>query len=512
MAKVTRDDYRAAGRFLPRFDAGRFDFTRKPVPAKRTDAPPPETLHDFIRAAWHIVEPGRALIGNWHIDAIADHLTAVRDGQIRRLLINIPPGHSKSLLVSVFFPAWMWSHSPQWRVLTGSYANDLALRDAVKARSILESNWFAETYRPTWRLSGDQNVKSYYANSERGFRGVMSVGGKTTGHRADAVVIDDPLSVMDSYSAAKREEACRWIDQAASNRLSDMRTGAIVLMMQRVHEKDPSGHILAQGGYEHLCLPSLFDPARRATTSIGWSDPRTTAGELLFPEMFPQEVLDGELRRLGQYGFSGQHQQAPAPDEGGIFKADSFPIVKRPPVMPKAVRVRRWDLAATTKGGDYTVGLLMAFYDDAFWIEDVVRVQLEPGARNQTIRATAELDKTTYGTVTTIVPRDPGSAGIDTVITLKSLLRGFPVGEDRETQSKETRARSGAHGESLAAQASIGRVRLYEAPWNAAFIEEAKMFPHGAHDDMIDAAVGAFSRLIRQMATMTKPSAKANAA
>lgn len=328
------------------------------------------------------------LIDNWHVGAICEHLEAVTREEIQRLLINVPPGHAKSLLVSVFWPAWVWIQRPSWRGLFGSYSGDLAIRDSVKCRTIVESPWYRESFsacrvcgkhpdpeNPTehdrhckgWALAGDQNVKSYFKNTATGERLCVSVGSKATGFRGDCTACDDPLNVIDAPSKLKRDEAIFWWDRVMSSRLNDQRRGARIMIMQRVHEDDPAGHILAKGGYEHLCLPSLFEPRRRSITFITkhvpacelrqedptdckpaeykpeaegeddvlgeecsvtcscprhkfWEDPRGRESELLFKRLFPPPVLAQAKVDLGSEGFAGQHQQRPAPEDGEKFK------------------------------------------------------------------------------------------------------------------------------------------------------------------------------------------------
>jgi predicted phage terminase large subunit-like protein len=311
-----------------------------------------ESLAEFIRQGWGIVEPGTPLLWNWHIDAIAEHLEAVADGRIRRLLINIPPGHMKSLIVSVFWPAWMWVRRAAWRALFASYAKELATRDSVRCRDLVRSDWYRDTFKPAWRLATDQNVKSFFQNTEHGFRYSLGVGGQGTGWRGDAVVVDDPLNVNDQWSELARAEVIRWWDKTMSSRLNDQRTGARVIIMQRLHEEDLSGHILARksttGAYDHLCLPSEFDPERRSSTSIGWSDPRTEAGELLFAALFPKQVLLEAKEDLGSADYAGQHGQRPTPAEGLIFKAAWFASCYR--TIPEFTEVfTTWDTALKAK-------------------------------------------------------------------------------------------------------------------------------------------------------------------
>ena len=278
----------------------------------------------FIRLAWPVVEPGTPFISGWHLDAVCEHLMAVSRGQIRNLLINMPPRHMKSLAVGVFWPAWEWTTAPARRWLFSSYALSLAQRDSLKCRRLIESAWYRRCWGERFALCGDQNTKLRYENDRSGHRITTSVGGAATGEGGDRVVVDDPHNVAERESQAIRTATLEWWDQTMSTRLNDPRTGAKVIVMQRVHEKDLSGHVLEQGGYVHLRLPAEFEPAKRCVTALPWQDPRSAEGELLWPQRIgPREIADLKLR-LGPEGYAGQFQQRPAPAEGGAFKSAWF--------------------------------------------------------------------------------------------------------------------------------------------------------------------------------------------
>lgn len=319
-------------------------------------------LREFVERAWPVLEPEAPFIPNWHVDAICEHLEAIASGDLLRLIINVPPGTAKSMIVSVLWPAWMWHWRPGWRSIFSSYDMQLALRDSVKSRMVLTSGWYRETFRPQWVFTTDQNVKSFYRNSRMGERLALSVG-MGTGFRGDCVVVDDPLKVMDAHSETKLDEAIAWWDTSMSSRLNDLKRGAHLIIMQRLHDRDLTGHVLAKGsGYELLALPSEFDPKRRArTTTLSgkvWEDPRTEPGELLFPKLFPVEVLDQAKKDLGSWNYAAQHQQRPLPATGGIFQRPWFKFYRRrelPPVYNE--KLQSWDMAfKKTTDSDYVVG------------------------------------------------------------------------------------------------------------------------------------------------------------
>lgn len=275
-----------------------------------------------------MVEPATEFVAGWHLDAICEHLQAVTRGEIRNLLINVPPRHAKSLCVSVFWMVWSWLNKPESRWLYSSYAQGLATRDSLKCRRIIESPWFQCWWGDRFALCGDQNLKMRFENDKTGYRLATSVGGSNTGEGADFIVADDPHNVQEAESEAKVSDTLSWWDEVMSTRLNNPKTGAKVIVMQRAADKDLSGHVLEQGGYEHLCLPAEYEPARRCITGTGWSDPRQSAGDLLWPARIgAKEIADFKLR-LGPTGYAGQFQQTPTPSGGGRFKQAWFRYFK----------------------------------------------------------------------------------------------------------------------------------------------------------------------------------------
>ncbi|RYX84188.1 hypothetical protein EON83_10860 [bacterium] len=360
-----------------------------------------ESLAEFVKVAWPILEPDTPLVWGWHMDVMCAHLEAVTFGLIRRLIINVPPGHSKSLLTSVLWPAWMWLRSPGCRILCASYGLDLAIRDATKTKDLILDDWYQTTFRPEWKIRSDSKAKQNYQNTARGSRKSMSVGAGTTGNRGNGVIIDDPLSIMNGFSEAKRHEARTWLFQAAQNRLADPRVGWIVMIMQRVHAEDPTGAALEKliDKWELVCLPSEFEPARAFRTLLAdlppehpyyerfqkWgTDPRKEAGTLLFPEFFTKEVIDGQKEALQALAYAGQHQQRPTPAAGNIFQGEMFLELQKSDYDetnfkfwdPKRIfdgnlkiveAYFAWDTAMKDKTtNDFTAGLLAMLADDGY--------------------------------------------------------------------------------------------------------------------------------------------------
>jgi len=446
-----------------------------------------KSFFEFVTEAWKVIEPGTSFVDSWHVRAICDHLEACTRGQIRRLVINVPPRCMKSRLVSVFWPAWSWLARPHSRWLFASYSQHLSLRDSLHCRDVIQSPWYQRNWGRHFMLREDQNQKNRFDNNRTGFRLATSPAGLGTGEGGDFIVADDPHNVATAESDTQRKSVLRWWDQSMSTRGNDPRTVCHVVVMQRLHEADLAGHLLEQGGYEHLCLPMEFESDRRCVTSLGWRDPRSRDGALLCPQRFPREEVDELKKRLGLYGGAGQLQQRPAPLEGGLFRRAWFQIVPLSPVGYVS-RVRYWDLAASTTG-DYTCGALLSRdAQGAFYVEDIVRGRWTPTQRDQIIQQTARQDG--YA-VRIILEQEPGSAGKSVSEYLGRALAGFTVSFDRPTGPKAVRA------EPLASQAGVNNVFLVAADWNQSFIDELCVFPNGRFDDQVDAASGAF-RLLAQ--------------
>lgn len=285
----------------------------------------------FIQEAWHTVEPG-VFVGNWHIDAIADALQAVKEGHIKRLLINEPPRCMKSLGVSVFFGPWCWIDQPELRLMYASFVDDLSLRDSQRAREVIQSRWYQARWGHMFALVGDQNTKGRFRNSAGGERVAVSTGGKGLGEGADILVADDPQNVRRMDSKDYRTETKNWWRRTWSQRLNDRKTGRKILVMQRLHEDDISGHVLAkEHGWEHLMLPMEFEPERKCVIWLRppspgcpegkkFEDPRTQEKELLWPERIGPEELEEIESEIEAYDKAGQLQQRPTSPGGRIIQ------------------------------------------------------------------------------------------------------------------------------------------------------------------------------------------------
>jgi predicted phage terminase large subunit-like protein len=464
------------------------------------------SLRQFVPQAWAVVEPSTPFVPGWHIDAIVEHLEAISRGQIRNLLINVPPRHMKSLLVAVFWPAWEWIRWPERRWLFSSYGAQLSIRDSVKCRRLIESPWYQQRWADRFALTSDQNAKSRFDNDRSGYRLSTSVGGAVTGEGGDRIVCDDPNNVGEVESDSVRKTTNDWFDVVMSTRANDPKTVGRVVVMQRCHQQDLSGHLLEQGGWEHLCFPAEFEDSGRVT-SIGWSDPRTTHGEFLWPERYGSPELESLKRNLGSYAAAGQLQQRPSPSGGGIIKRHWFrywqpPGANLPPVtvrLPDGTvqsiiaheigtveeAIQSWDCAfKDLETSDYVVGQVWGRRGSAYLLLDQVRDRMDCPT---TVKAVRHLSQRWRGTIVKLIE---DKANGSTVIQMlgRELPGILPVNPEG---GKVARAAA------VSPLIEAGNVYLPHPqfmPWVNDFIEECAAFPNGAHDDQVDAMTQALLR------------------
>ena len=448
------------------------------------------TLREFVKEAWHVVEPSVQLVWGRHLDAIIEHLQAVTDGEIRRLKINVPPGHMKSLLVGVFWPSWMWLRAPHERYLATSHTATLAMRDAIKMRDVVRSEWYQRTFRPDWRLRGDIDAKGRFANTVQGERYSTGLTGTITGFRGDGIIIDDPLSATDAHSEAVRTETNRVIRETLSNRLNDPASSWMVSIMQRLHEDDPCGMWDDLGGWETLCLPSEYDDelARKYhPTCIGGGDWRTTSGALLFPERFTSAVLESDRTILGSQGYAAQHGQRPAPAEGLLFRREWFTLVDRGDMpLPGEVREKAISVDASF-GSEKDTASRVAI--GLWWRHQgrVYRVAERVEAMSYTRTRAALVDFwQRHGQPDVYIENKANGPAL-----ISDLRETIPVIIPIETGSRDKQSRAHA----VTPFVESGAVHLPRgAAWVDEWLHEVTQFPRGRHDDRVDEMVQLLAR------------------
>lgn len=484
-----------------------------------------DNLRAFVKEAWPVVEPGVPYVHGWHIDAICDHLSAVATGDIRKLLINIPPRCAKSTLCAILFPAWIWIKSPERRFLFSSYDLKLSMRDSRKCRSLLGSTWYQRPWANKFKIltnKGGQDTKQRFDNDKGGYRIATATDVGTTGDGGDIVCYDDLNNVKEMTSEAYIEGVIYFHEHVMPSRVNDPKTSCRISIQQRSHERDITGHILeTEHGWDHLVIPMEFEGSTK-TTSIGWSDPRVNAGELMWPERFgPTEI---EPLKKNAIVWSGQYQQHPSPGEGAMFKREywnfwnpptaprladgSFapvvirapgqPVIEKIPVeIPPAFEqvVQSWDMAFKDEADNDLVA-------GHAWGRIAANTYLFDRESDQwdfvkTVAAVRRLSVRVPCPEKLIEDKANGPAVIS---TLKNEIPGLiPVTPEG---GKVSRANA------VSPYCQSGNVYLPNPnlyPWVWEMIEQFANFPRGRHDDDVDAMTQALRRLYDAVANGSMP-------
>lgn len=453
-------------------------------------------LLNFVQEMWPVLEPGVEFTMGKPVEAICEHLEAVSDGEIKRLLINVPPGCTKSMLTNVFWPCWLWGPRgrPDMRFLSVAYNAKLTARDNRRSRNLVSSDEYQELWGDVCQLDPDEQNVNKFSTKARGFRFATSIGGQVMGERADTVIIDDPNDTAKVESDATLEKALQFFTEVLPSRINSPANSVMVCIMQRVHARDVSGFILAQElGWEHLCLPMKYEKDRHCVTGIGFEDWRRRDGELLWPERFDKKSLDRDYKVMrawgGDFAIAGQMQQRPVDRGGGMFKKKWFTIVKPEDVPAGGQEVRGWDIAATSKAQNpraaYTCGVKTKVVDGVLYIMHVIRDRKDEAMVENWIKTIVEADGKN---VTQDFPQDPAAAGKILKKSLGKLLDGYNIRFSLESGDKTNRAIP------LSSKASIGLIRVVAGDWNDAFLSEITMFPRGDYRDQVDAASRSYGR------------------
>lgn len=439
------------------------------------------SFYEFVKYAWSVIDPS-TFVDGWHIKAICDHLQAVHEGKIKRLIINIPPRAGKSLLVSVLYPAWVWIHKPAHRFLTGSHGKELAIRDTRRSRVLLQSDWYIKFWGEKFKISSDQNQKSRYDNTIGGVRLAFSIGGLLTGEGGDTIIIDDPLDADESYNKNSIMGVNEWYSSTLTTRLNDQVESAIILIMQRLNINDLSGYLLnSSKEWLHLRLPMEFESDRKCSTPI-FEDPRTKENEILWGNITPEglkKLKDG----LGPINTPGQLQQRPIKKGGNIFKQDDFQTY-RGQIGKMDYIIQSWDFAAKEKQeNDYYAMVTIGLIGNKFYLLDLWRDKVEyPDAKAQVY----EYGDKWKPNIILIEDKANGSAALQEVRRdIKYAIKGIiPQGD------KIMRANA------VSPLVSDHRYYLPE-PRDCAFIneyiDELISFPASTNDDWVDATTQALN-------------------
>ena len=434
-----------------------------------------QDLVAFIQRTVQTVAPAAYYQHNWHIDAIAWHLEQCFAGNIRRLIITLPPRNLKSIAASVALPAWILGHNPSARIIAASYADALTAKHARDCLAVMQSTWYRQAF-PGTRLNPKKITQTEFETTRHGFRYGTSLGGALTGRGGNFIIIDDPLKPFDAVSDAKREAANEWFDGTLFSRLDDKQNDVIILIMQRLHVDDLVGHLLAQGGgWVHLNLPAIAEEPQLVPIGPG-AVYRRKLGGILHPAREPQSVLDEIKAQMGAAVFSAQYQQAPVQLGGNLVKWAWFQRYDRlPERTPQTQVVQSWDTASKAEEiHDYSVCTTWLVHNNEYYLVDVMRARLEYPALKRRIVVEAA-----HHNADTIIIEDKGS-GTQLIQDLRQDRNVMPIAI-KTADDKVTRM-SAQSAKIEAGQVFIPR----QAPWVGDFKAEMLAFPESRHDDQVD--------------------------
>jgi predicted phage terminase large subunit-like protein len=453
-----------------------------------------DRLITFLERSWPNYDPS-IFIPGWHLNAIAEHLEAVAFGQIRKLLINIPPRSCKTILSSVAWPAWIWAQEPdaaypligpQSSFLCLTYGDQFAMDTATTMRRLVLSRWYQERWGGRVQLAPDTMGKAKFDTTAGGSRISTSVGGATLGRGAGIKLLDDVHKIDEVESEVTRQGVIRTYDEALKSRVTDPKTSAEVIIMQRLHSDDLSGHVLEEGGFVHLCLPAEFDDRRRCVTVLGWVDPREDDGDLLWPERFGRAEL--APFKKNPYSWAGQFQQMPVPRGGGILKAEwwgDWEDEKHWPVFDYIVA--SLDGAYTEKrSNDPSALTIWGVYTDQNQRRRIMLVD----AWREWLELHDLVTKIAKSCKTFKVDRlliENKASGISVGQELERLFGREPWGIDLidpKSQDKIARAHS-----VVPTFVDGVVVAPLSREWAQMVVQECADFPRGRHDDLVDSAV-----------------------
>lgn len=460
-------------------------------------------MKEFVEEFWECVSEDE-FKDNWHIallckelEQIAQRVAAGKKNDYD-LLINIPPGTTKTTIVSVMFPVWCWTRWYWMKFITASYTASLALESADKSRDIVRSEKF-QLFYPGLEVREDKDTKSNFklVKKERhvlghkprikqgGTRYSTSVGGTMLGFHGHILIVDDPINPkQEALSEAEIRTANYWMDQKLSTRKTDKAISSTIMIMQRLSQGDPSGNWLTKKKrIRHIRLPGEIRNYGEYLTPAHLK--KYYRDDLLDPDRMPWEVLEDMEADLGQYGYAGQVGQNPTPPGGGMFKVDQLGVVDSLPGPSNWEQtVRYWDKAGSEGAGAWTVGVkMLRLKNNKIIITDVRRGQWSSEIRERVIKQTAEGD----GVQCRVgVEQESGSGGKESAEATVRNLMGFSVIKDLPSGDKVNRA------DPLSVQVNAGNVMMLRGDWNHSFVEELRYFPYGTYKDQVDAASGAF--------------------
>lgn len=458
------------------------------------------SFYEFFIDAFEVLHHGDTLDNNWHIkilcDALQQEFERWKAGEVKQqdIIINVPPRTLKSSIVSVAFPVWCWVHSPGCKIIGSSYASSLSIELNVKARRLCESLWFQQMFGDGFVMTSDQNTKGYYENSRGGFRRATSTGSAITGTGGDIIIVDDPLNPEQAASRKERESANNYFDTTLSTRLNHPEVGFFIVIMQRLHANDLTGHLLKKepGKWKHICLPAE-DSEHVKPLELR----EMYVDGLLFPGRLSPKFLQSQSVRLGSYGYAGQFKQLPSDPEGGIIKKSWFKIISWAKFIEMSREIQGveepkwvWDSFVDTaftedEANDPTATLVCTSMENDLFIRWVDTQHLEFPAL---IKHLPKLVKAHGYTNESRVYVEPKASGKSVVQQTKketdlNIIEAEPPKDDKLVRAT-----------AVSPIIESGRVWLIDGEWVPGYLDELGEFPKSEHDDRVDVTVMAINK------------------
>lgn len=444
-----------------------------------------QNLALFMTEAWQVLQPNRKFVWSWHYELLCEYLTMVKERKVRRLIINVPPRTAKSTIATICFPCWVWTTQPQHCFLCASYSKDLSTEHSLARRNLINSEWYQHRWEKGFRLASDQNQKSQFDNTSRGQMIATSVGGTITGKGGDTLIVDDPLSADQALSEAERHTANQWFDNTLRTRLNNPDSGAILIIMQRLHERDLTGFLLEQepDTWTHIRLPLVAEKDEEWIFPMSKKRCTRKEGQVLQPERFPPDVV--ETLRKRRLMFAGQFQQSPAPLAGNIIKRADVryyggidPVTGEADVsLPDEFDMKVLSVDCSFKGtedSDFVAIGVIGVKENKRYILNVVNQRLGMMATEKELRRQRKL----YRTISAILVEDTAN-GPAIIERLKHNVSGVIAIDPRGGKLARLYA---ASGEWEAGDWYVDR----NAAWTEPFLEQITKFPNATSDDMVD--------------------------
>lgn len=433
-------------------------------------------LSAFIEKCFYTINPGISYKPNWHIELIADRLKAVESGEIKRLIINIPPRYLKSLCVNVAWPCWLMGHNPNKRIISASYSQSISTKHSLDSRLIINSDWYKKIF-PKTKLTDDQNQKEKFVTTKRGFRLATSTGGSLTGEGGDFLILDDPQNPVGIMSNTQRDTVTNWYEQVFASRLDDKNNGAIVIIMQRLHEDDLSGYLLKKAPdiWHHVKIPAMAEENINYHFLSNNKQLEFKENKALHEARESKDNLENTKKELGGFNFSAQYLQNPLPFNDGMVKPEWLACYKTPPALENMRIYQSWDCAIKSgKNNDYSAVSTWAESNNNYYLLEVQRFKFEyPELKRAIINHYNKYNPN-------MVLIEDKASGQSLIQELRKETK-IPISAINPKLDKISRFAA------ITTLIEAGKVQLPQhADWLADFEAELLAFPNAAHDDMVD--------------------------